>query len=155
MKIDMSKVDHDIKMTNLLPDQAMSIWPVLAGFFEKACVFAAGRQDINDVRDAVAQGQMLVHLIWNPDTKDIYGAVASECFNYPKKKVFSLTMAGGDDIEKWAHLWPAFKHVARELGFEQIEVAGRAGWKKFIPGAREIGRIYIEDLNDGNEEKLR
>ena len=153
MKIDMSKVDHDIKLTNLLPDQALGMWHILEPLFEKACVFNAGRQDINDVRDSVAAGKMLVHLIWNPDTQDIYGAVGSECFDYPKKKVFSLTMAGGENIERWAHLWPAFKHVARTLGFEQIEVAGRAGWKKFIPGAREIGRIYIEDLDDGNQEE--
>lgn len=146
------KPNYNIKITNLLPAQALEMWPVLAPLFEKACFHNAGRQTIEDVYDAVARGRMMIHLIWDVVEEEIYAAVGSECFEYPRKKVFSLTMAGGKHVKEWRHLWPAFKEIGRQLGFDQIEVAGRAGWIKYLPGAREIGRTYVEDLEDGRQE---
>lgn len=147
----MGEPDYDIKISNLLPHQAMEMWHVIGPLLDKACFHNAGRQTIDDVYDCVARGQMMIHLVWNPDTEHVYAAIGSEGYFYPRKKVFALTMAGGEHVKLWRHLWPAFKEIGRQLGFEQIEVSGRPGWIKYLPGAREIGRTFIEELDDGRQ----
>jgi hypothetical protein len=77
----------------------------------------------------------------------IYAVMVWEGWIYPTRKVFSLALCGGESIEAWQHLWPAIKEVARSEGYNQIEILGRRGWARYIPGTEEIATLYAEDLD--------
>lgn len=141
-------MNPNAKLTVLEKDQAIREWPVISGFFEKALPYSAGRWSLDDLRGSVEDGSMMCCVIWDPEEKHIYAVMGCEGDEYPGRKVFNMSVCGGehDSISEWSHLWPAFVHIATEMGFDQIEVSGRPGWKKICKGTVEIARCYAMDL---------
>ena len=133
------------KLSQLPPEDAIAQWPLLAQLLGKADPYCLGRYDAESLREEVESGHTTILVAWDPETRYVYAAFAAEGHEYPGKRVFSIIMAGGENIDKWAHLWPAFRYVAKRMGFEQIQVTGRRGWKKFI-SAPEVGTFFVEDL---------
>ena len=144
-----------VKLSALTTKQAVQEWPVISGFLAKGIERACGRLTIDDVFELVRTEKLMVLIAWDPEEKQVYAVFGIEALEFPNKKVFNITLAGGADIDKWGHLYPAFKEIAKTLGFNQMEVSGRAGWKRFLPGTTEVGRIFVEDLevNSGHQDE--
>jgi len=143
--------DKASRLTTLDQAQAMAEWDVLAKFFEPAIPSTLGRRTMESVKQFVEDGRSKVVIAWNPDpvAPVIYAAFLIEAEEYSSgKRVFSIALCGGGGIEHWGHLYPDFKRMAQELGFDQIEISGRAGWSKFI-GAKEVSRKFVEELKHG------
>lgn len=141
------------RLSSLDPDQAIAEWDVLATFFEKALTAPSvcGRMTLENVKKSVEDGNSKVVIAWDPDPKApvIYAAFLIEANQYPSgKKVFSIALCGGGGVEHWGHLYPDFRRMATELGFDQLEISGRPGWAKFI-GAKEVSRKFVEELKHG------
>ncbi len=142
-----------IKLTVLETDQALNYWEYIVPHIEKVFALSAGRINAESTKQAVKDGMAMVLLVWNPETGLIFAVMLAEGRHYPNRKVFSIGMCGGSHLNVWAEkMWPALQSVARQKGFDQIEVTGRRGWGHFIPGAEEIATFYAMDLDteEGN-----
>jgi hypothetical protein len=142
-------MNPNIRVTPMSPEHAVKEWTVIKSFFEKALPYACGRHNMDHVLQRIKDGFLMPLLVWDPEEKFIYAVLGAEGANYPLKKVFEVTLAGGENLQEWAHVYPAVKEIARSMGFDQIDVTGRRGWGKFIEGARDVATIFTEDLNDG------
>jgi len=142
-------VDVDnIRLTVMTKEQAIENWDVLQPYLAPVFEMSAGRIDADDALKQIVDDLAEVLLIWDPPAHRIYAVIVAEAKIYPKKRVFCLGLCGGEHIHLWAEkMWPAIQAVARKKGFDQIEVTGRRGWKRFIPGAREIATFYAMDLD--------
>jgi len=141
--------DSRVRASVLSSEQALEGWEQSIGpLLEKSLKYSRGRFDIDDLHSWVAKEEASVMITWDPDIPIIYAAFLLEGSQYPNKKVLSITAAGGDHIEKWVHLFPAFCEVAREMGFNQIEVIGRPGWEKIItdPDSYSTCSMIIKDI---------
>jgi len=139
-----------IKLTELTAKQAIDGWELLVPYLEKVFERSAGRIEMEGAKKIVADGLAGVLLIWDPSIHRIYAVIVAEAKIYPDRRVYSIGLFGGEKIELWAErMWPALQQVARAQGFNQIEMVGRRGWGRFIPGAKEIATFYAMDLDDG------
>ncbi len=137
----------EIKLSPMTKDQAAQAWPLVKGHLEKAIKYGAGRTTIEDIEGLVKRGTMMLMLIWEPEDRVIHAVIGCEAYAYPRQTVMGITICGGAGVEEWGkRLWPAVVEIARMRGFTQVEVSGRAGWKKYLEGAREIGRTFVIDI---------
>ena len=147
-------IDADaIRLTPMNKKQAVDNWEVLAPYLEQVFERSAGRIDAADTLEAIATDMAEVLLIWDPGQFIIYAVIVAEAKIYPQRRVMSLGLCGGAHLPVWAgKIWPVLQDYAREKGFNQIEVTGRRGWKRFIPGAEEIATFYAIDLDTKESE---
>lgn len=139
-------IAEEIKLAIVPPERAAGDWwETIARFLQKGDQYAVGRYSAWEMKDRVKDGTVMILVAWNPETSTIHAAFAAEGAEYPRKKVFAIILAGGEDIWKWKHLWPAFEFVARDLGFDQIEIVGRRGWGRFID-APEVASVFVKEL---------
>lgn len=137
------------KISSLTPEQASSAWPVLSPYLEKAVGRSENRVKIDHVREGVESGQVLVLVIWDPEQREIFGVLTAEGEQYPLTRVFAITLCGGQDIKEWIHLYPAVREIASQLGFDSIEIVGRAGWKKLLaPYINGHYHMFVDSLRD-------
>ena len=139
-------MNNNARITPMTADQAIAEWDTLSSLFEKVMPRVCGRFGLDDVKDTVARGNALVLLVWDPEEHVIYAAILAEAEIYPSKRVFSLNMCGGEDIEQWGHLFPVIEYIAKKLGYDQIDILGRPGWKKFLPGTTSVLTQFTKDL---------
>jgi len=141
-------IEPNLKMSILSKEHIEREWHVIEKFFDKAIPYTLGRTTIEQIKKRIEDEFAMVVICWDPDPRDpvIYSAFLVEADEYPGKKVFHISMAGGEDIHVWGEFgWPAFKQMAKNMGFDQIEISGRPGWSKFIT-AKETHRNYVEEL---------
>jgi hypothetical protein len=142
-----------IKLSVLSADVAINGWEIISPHLGKVFEHSAGRLDMDDTFEVVKSGMAEVLLVWEPDISRVYAVIVAEARHYPQRKVYSLGLCGGENLPVWAeHIWPALQHVAREKGYDQIEIVGRRGWGRFIPGSKEIATFYAMDLDGGPVE---
>jgi hypothetical protein len=145
-------IADQIRMSVLDADQAMAYWDVIVPHLMPVFEYSAGRLDLDATKKLVAAGMVEVLLVWIPETGKIFSVMVIEGKEYPGKKVFCIGLCGGEDLPIWAEkMWRAVKLIARQKGFDQIEVIGRRGWGRFIPGAHEIATFYAMDLDTEGE----
>ena len=136
-----------VKLTPMTAEYAISSWDFLAPFIERAMDFSAGRLTIEGAKRSVEDGHSLVLIAWRPEQHEVLAVLLCEGNHYLSKKVFSIGVCGGANVFEWAPIvWPGILHIARDLGYEQVEVKGRRGWGRFLEGASEIGTFYAIDL---------
>lgn len=72
-------------------------------------------------------------------------ACVTEFVAYPQRTAVRFSWAGGDLSE----LQAVEAHVtamAREQGIDRVEICGRSGWGRVLPGFRETARVFVKDL---------
>jgi hypothetical protein len=144
--------ERDVRFFDLTADEAMEHWEKLAPYLEMSFKYSAGRMNIQAVKDNVEQGMSIVMVAYDYANKEVFAVLAAEGINYPERKVFSVGLCGGKDIDVWAPtVWAGLVRIAIEKGCDQIEIVGRRGWKKFIPGVEEIATWYAMDLDTPEE----
>lgn len=134
-----------VKLTRLTNRQSIDAWDVLGPMLEKSLIYALGRVSIDDWKQRVVEGLATVLIAWDPKEQEIYTAFLCEIVEHPQKKVFSISGCGGEELDRWAHLWPAFRELAYTFECDQLEVCGRRGWKKIID-APERATMFVEEL---------
>lgn len=140
--------EEKIRLTPLTVDQAEAYWPHILPHLMPVFEYSCGRVDADATYDAVMEGMAELLLVWNPDTALIFAVIVGEGRNYPGRKVYSVGLCAGHHLDIWAErVWKGLKKHAVDSGFNQIEVVGRRGWKRFIPGAEEIATFYAMDLD--------
>ena len=146
-------MNPNVRVTPMSADLAIKEWDVIKSVITKVMDQACGRFTLEDVKERIASGHVMPMMIWDPTTQVIYSVICAEAEEYPLKKVFQLSICAGEDIEEWGHVYPAIKDIARAMGFDQIDIVGRRGWKKFLPGATTDLGVFIEDLNDAEQDQ--
>jgi hypothetical protein len=141
-------IADQIRLSVLNADQAMAYWDHIVPHLTPVFEYSVGRLDLESTKKLLEAGLAEVMLVWIPESGRIFSVMVIEGKEYPGRKVFSIGLCGGEDLPIWAEkMWRAVKQIAREKGFNQIEVVGRRGWGRFIPGAREIATFYAMDLD--------
>ena len=134
----------NVRLSVLDAKQSMAGWEQSIGpLLAKSLEYARGRYTIEDLHSWVSEESASVMIAWDPDMAIIHAAFLLEGCEYPNKKVLSITAAGGDSVKEWIHLFPAFSEVAREMGFEQIEVVGRPGWERLLVSGEDSGSYTV------------
>jgi hypothetical protein len=65
---------------------------------------------------------------------------------YPRCCALEVHLCGGLDMDRWIHLLDDLEQHARNLGCRFVEVRGRRGWERVLPGYGFRGIALAKEL---------
>ncbi|MBX6367958.1 MAG: hypothetical protein IRZ04_08250 [Rhodospirillales bacterium] len=125
------------------------VWPFALPFIERALAEGGGHFLAGDVLAALERGEMQLWALWREGR--LAGALVTEIVRWPQRSVCRLVLAGAEDglREEWLPWLGTIEAWARAHGCAAIEIYGRPGWARLLPGARR--RVVLEWNLDGKE----
>jgi hypothetical protein len=131
-----------------VPASAVSLlWPCARRFVERALDESGGHLGAEDVLAALRRREMQLWVLRRG--APIVGALVTEIVRWPRRSVCRLVLAGAEDglREEWLSWRGLIERWARAEGCASIEIYGRPGWARLVPGARK--RVVLEwDLTE-------
>lgn len=121
--------------TSLTTEEAKE-WVRCAPFIEPA--LADGAYSLGDVLSEVLEGRAK---FW-PMARS---AVVTRVLDYPKCRVLRVWIAGGD-LDELAGFLPAADNYARSENCVRVELEGRKGWAKALPGYKVTKVVMAKEL---------
>lgn len=125
------------------------VWPFARPFVERALAEGGGHFLADDVLAALERSEMQLWTLWREGR--IAGALVTEIVRWPRRSVCRLVLAGAEDglRGEWLPWRKTIEAWARAHGCAAIEIYGRPGWARLLPGARK--RVVLEWDLDGKE----
>lgn len=74
------------------------------------------------------------------------GIVTTKVKQYHDHRTMLIHLLGGVRIKDWIHLLPTIEESAVAFGCKDIEIQGRAGWKKLLPEYKSNRIILSKEL---------
>lgn len=72
-------------------------------------------------------------------------AVVTQIHEHPTGRVLRIWLAGGN-LGELLHFLPAADNYARTQGCKQVEIEGRPGWERVLPGYAKQRVILVKEL---------
>ena len=78
----------------------------------------------------------------------VVGAVVTRLAARPRRRVATVLYVGGVNMSDWLHLLEQIEAWAKAVGASRMEVVGRKGWKRVLPGYRADSVVLSKDFVD-------
>lgn len=138
------------QLSMMTAEQALKNWEQISRLLQPAVDRSMGRVSLEGIRKAVEDELGIIVIGWDPSSGETYVAFFCEVEQYDTgRRCWKISQAGGHEIDEWIHLWPVLKGMGRQFGCDHVELVGRPGWFRKL-GLREVSRVYVGDLTDGN-----
>lgn len=114
-------------------------WPTIAPMFQKAIDEGSDEYDIDDLYCMIEENEVLPLAVLFEGR--IVAAIGLKLDVYPIKRVLTILIAGGAQMDEWlTEVMAVIKRLAQEQQADSIRVAGRRGWVKALRdyGYKEI-----------------
>ena len=98
-------------------------------YLDKVLPYTGGRYDKQDIINGVERKEFDLWIPINTENSTVDGVVVTQFTVYPRKKVFTILLCCGDNLNKWYD--PAFEMLysfANVHECDLAEVIGRKGW---------------------------
>ena len=105
-------------------------WPTVEPLVLRALEHDDGCHTAASIRKALAAGKMQLWV----DSSPITAICITEIVVYPATKRCNIFLLAGHDIDAWIWQLPALESWAREKGCSAMELQGRPGWERILPG---------------------
>ena len=115
------------------------VWPHVESLLAPAIDQSGGRYTIDTTKHAISTGEMQLWVAH--EDSEIYAAMTSSVVVYPAKKMLAVVHCGGRMMGLWLPTMNAVEQWSREQGCEGVEIIGRAGWAKALPGYSRAGTL--------------
>lgn len=131
-------------------DKVAELAPAIAGYLIGVEPYTDGRWLAEDMVIACIEKRMQLWIAFDEETKFIKGVTITQMNSYPRKSSITICFTGGADLESWyTPLLTMIEEYAKKINVDIIEVAGRAGWKKFLverSGFKDVIRLYAKNV---------
>ena len=114
-----------------------NILPKIDRYLDKVIPYTGGRYAREDILEGIENRILDLWVPINVDKNTVDGVVVTQFTVYPRKKVFTILLCCGDNLNKWYD--PLFKllyQVAALNKCDLAEVLGRKGWVRKL---KDIG----------------
>ena len=105
------------------------ILPCVDKYLDKVLPYTGGRYDKQDIINGVERKEFDLWIPINTENNTVDGVVVTQFTVYPRKKVFTILLCCGDNLNQWYD--PAFEMLYSFANVHQCdlaEVIGRKGW---------------------------
>lgn len=123
-------------------------WPKVLPFIRRALEYDSGRYTEQRLFGAILQRDMQAWVAIDPEDGDrLVAVLITELINYHKKRACRLFLSAGDDLAAMLDHLPAIEIWAADVGCQSVEVGGRPGWSRALPGYRMTAVILEKELD--------
>lgn len=126
--------EHLITLCAVPAAQVASVWPWVEPELRRACARSDGRYAAEDVRAALLARDMQLWIAVGAAGRGIESVCVTELVKYPQEKRCGLVFCAGRRPERWLHHLDEIAGWARAQGCAALELQGRPGWEKLLPG---------------------
>jgi hypothetical protein len=124
------------------------VWPKIEEYMKGAADYTYGRFDVEDIKKGVLQSEGNQQLwVAYENEEDVYGAVVTELWQYPKLRTLIMHFTGGRELPKWKDdMLKLLQQFAADQGCDVIESYGRGGWAKVFQNDGYKQRFIFYEL---------
>ncbi len=119
------------KVSGVYPNLVEDAVPKIEEHLNRVLPYTGGRYNKDDIIELLQKGSMDLWVAFNSDTRIIDGIVVTQYSIYPRKKVFTILLCSGVNMDDWyTDMLRLIETVAKANKCDSIEVGGRKGWIK-------------------------
>lgn len=122
-----------------------TIWPHIAEGMKDCCDRSGGDMTPVWLFMACRKGEAIL-VTFEDAKREIQGGLIATPQIWAGEQVLRILALCGRDMGDWLADLKAYNPP---LGIEKVIFEGRAGWKRALPGVREIRRVFEVDLGNG------
>lgn len=143
-------MSEDIRISPIRPELVDTIWAEAANMLAPALATAEGKLEIQDVRDQIMSGVLVLWMIWRKNKPVAF--YTTRIVEYPQCRAMAIDWVGGEEMRHWMDqgLDELEKH-ARNNKCQHIEGYGRVAWGRVLKrrGWKPEYVAYRMELSDG------
>lgn len=128
-----------------IPSDAVSAWwPQVKPHIERFC----SKTKLADPGEVLYEVLDCTKQLWGVKVEGkVVGFLLTEVRDQKRGRVLCIWAAAGDsdDPAQFVTIYDALETWGRSIGCNVVEVRGRRGWKKMLPGFRETG-VLLEKV---------
>lgn len=121
-----------MKLIAINPENLKLAWKDTERYIVTALEYADGKYKLEDIRQMVLRGTLILWVIYNEEKKKAAGCLLTEIYIYPHKKNLCIFLMGADDFKDAVPLIEELKEYASGIGCDSIEFYGRPGWETLL-----------------------
>ena len=128
------------------PENLGLVWQKVEPLLKPAIDLSGGRYTVDSTRSAITKQDMQLWIAFT-DEAEILAAMTSSITVYPAKQMLSVVHCGGRMLGLWLHTMSTVEQWAKEHGCTGVEITGRAGWAKALPGYARAGTLIERNFS--------
>lgn len=130
----------------LIPTEAVGrVWKSVEPLMQKASEYTYGRFEAIDILDGLFKGEQLLWIAF--DDANVYGAVVTEVYQYPRMRALMMHFVGGEKLAEWkAPMLSLLRKYAKDNNCSVLESYGRAGWGKIFKDDGYTSRFVFYEI---------
>lgn len=141
-----SSCSFGVDVFTLQSSEIERAWPWIEKFLDRVPAHDWEPEDVK--RDLMAAKAQLWGAIGAPGDPYIKGIWVTRIERSHSKTYGTLWIASGSPLDDGLRLYREHTEPwLKEKGCEFVQIFGRAGWGKVLKDFREVGRVYVKDLN--------
>lgn len=147
--LDMEAV-HQALITDTLvpvpPEEVPGLWDRVEPYIQDANRYGGGKFRAHDWLCKLLAEQALLYV-----SPNLESAVICELQVYPRSRVFSIILLGGEGGHDWTEYQVMLEQMARHYQCDQMEVFGRPGWRKILKmqGYELAHHVWRKEIDNG------
>ncbi len=122
---------------------AIRLWPVAAPLLEPA-LNDPKRCGLEHIAADLYSGDADLWIVWTDG--EVCAAVVTRMEHYARSKSLLVQLCGGRGMNDWWPLIDEIERHARRIGCRHVEVQGRRGWARVLPGYTELRTVIAKEV---------
>ena len=128
------------------------VLPCIDKYLDKVIPYTGGRYEKQDIVEGILKKELDLWVPINTKEDSIDGVVVTQFTVYPRKKVFTILLCCGDNLNQW--YGPIFDMLYQFASLNECnlaEVIGRKGWVRRLKddGFKQSVWIVEREINHG------
>ena len=103
-----------------------------------------GLDTLEGVKTAIEQRQAQLWAVW--EGQRCLAALVTKITDHDKGRVCTIAHCGGIELCSWREHLNVLEAWAREKGCCRIDIVGRKGWERVLPGFEQTGVVLEKKL---------
>ena len=118
--------------------------PVLLPFIERAVPRSCGRVEPEALKEGAKRGQYIIGVVGAPG-QGVRAVFAMQSLDFEKKRILSVFLYSGER-RRAMHLFPIVEQLARDQGFQEVQISGPRAWGRLFPDFKEAFTVYTKEV---------
>lgn len=120
--------------------------PMVQGPIEAALVHSDQGYAVDDILSMCVTEEAQLWCAWDTDENEIKGTMVTQLRIFPRRRVCMIWIFSGI-LKECIHLLPEFEDWARGEGCGVVQIQGRRGWIRALPGYHQAMYVTEKKLN--------
>jgi hypothetical protein len=130
-------------------DKVEAFWPFIESYVEAACAAVSTTLTPDEIRENAKADKRGLWTAVDTDSRlrPFVGVASVGMRETNRGRVFFIEAVGGINSHQWLEPCLAeLEEIAKAAGAVKVEVEGRRGWRRVLPGYREVRTVLEKDL---------